>query len=141
MSGKQTRRRFGRARQEGEAGSAADADADRIVAVRLTRATRRTEQLLRRIDALERRVKDLEGRLDQAEPRASRAGRFRRLQNGEPPASPPSSDPGEGARIVASQMLESGIPAERVAEHLRDVFDLPDPERVVADVAGDERGR
>ena len=113
-------------------------DADRIVAVRLTRATRRTEGLLRRVDALERRVKDLEGKLDQAESRAARGGRFRRQQPSQPPsAKPPAEDPGEGARIVASQMLESGIPAERVAEHLHDVYDLPDAERVVAEVASD----
>jgi hypothetical protein len=111
-------------------------DAERIVAVRLTRATRRTESLLRRVDALERRVKDLERKLDQAESRAAKGGRFRRQQPSQPPATrPPGEEPGEGARIVASQMLESGIPAERVAEHLHDVYDLPDAERVVADVA------
>jgi hypothetical protein len=113
-------------------------DAERIVAVRLTRATRRTESLLRRVDALERRVKDLESKLDQAESRAAKSGRFRRQQPSQPPAArPPAEDPGEGARIVASQMLESGIPAERVAEHLHDVYDLPDAERVVAEVASD----
>ena len=113
-------------------------DVDRIVAVRLTRATRRTESLLRRVDALERRVKDLEGKLDQAESRAARSGRFRRQQAPAPEATrTPADDPGEGPRIVASQMLESGIPAERVAEHLHDVYDLPDAERVVAEVASD----
>ncbi len=114
-------------------------DADRIVAVRLTRATRRTESLLRRVDALERRVKDLEGKLDQAESRAARGGRFRRQQQPSQAqaARAPAEDPGEGVRIVASQMLESGIPAERVAEHLHDVYDLPDAERVVAEVASD----
>jgi hypothetical protein len=113
-------------------------DADRIVAVRLTRATRRTESLLRRVDALERRVKDLESKLDQAESKAAKGGRFRRQQaSQQPAASAPAEDHGEGARIVASQMLESGIPAERVAEHLHDVYDLPDAERVVAEVASD----
>jgi hypothetical protein len=113
-------------------------DADRIVAVRLTRATRRTESLLRRVDALERRVKDLETKLDQAESRAAKGGRFRRQQPSQPPAArSPGEDSGEGARVVALQMLESGIPAERVAEHLHDVYDLPDAERVVAEVASD----
>jgi hypothetical protein len=114
-------------------------DADRIVAVRLTRATRRTESLLRRVDALERRVKDLEGKLDQAEARAAKGGRFRRQQPSQPAAArSDAEDPGEGPRIVAMQMLESGIPAERVAEHLHDVYDLPDAERVVAEVASDQ---
>jgi hypothetical protein len=109
-----------------------------IVSVRLGRAARRTEALLRRIDALERRVKDLEAKLDEAEPKAARGGRFRRAQRAEPPSGAPAGDPGEGARVVASQMLESGIPPERVAKHLHDVYDLPDAERVVADVAGGE---
>jgi hypothetical protein len=110
-----------------------------IVSVRLGRAARRTEALLRRIDALERRVKELEARLDEAEPKAARDGRFRRAQRAEATSVPSTGDPGEGARVVASQMLGSGIPPERVAKHLQDVYDLPDAQRVVADVAGEER--
>jgi hypothetical protein len=121
-----------------------------IISVRLGRAARRTEALLRRIDALERRVKELEDKIAvlvkeledkmaEAEPKPARGGRFRRAQRAEPASAAPAGDPGEGARVVASQMLESGIPPERVAQHLQDVYDLPDAERVVADVAGGER--
>jgi hypothetical protein len=110
-----------------------------IVSVRLTRAARRTDALLRRVDALERRVKELEAKLDEAESKVARGGRFRRGQRAEPPAAAPGGDSGEGARVVASQMLESGIPAERVVRHLHDVYDLPDAERVVAGVAAAQR--
>ena len=75
-----------------------------------------------------------EGKLEQAEPRA-RAVRFRRRQ-GVAAASPKQdAEPGEGARVVAAQMLEAGIPVERVVQHLHDVYELPDAERVVAEVA------
>ena len=119
---------FRRGRPKGDAPTGADAEVDRIVSLRMMRATRRTEKLLRRIDALEKRVKELESRVDEAEPRA---GRFRR------PLEEPAEEPAEGAgaRVVASQMLESGIPPGDVAAHLQEAFDLDDPERVVEDVA------
>lgn len=130
---------FRRSRRDNPAGASADEEVERIVKVRLLRATRRTEKLMRRIDALERRVGELEGRVGEAESRPPRGGRFRSRREAAPAPEPepvPGDPAGEGARIVASQMLGSGIPADRVAEHLQDVFDLPDPERVVEDVAG-----
>jgi hypothetical protein len=127
---------FRRSRRETAAGPSAEEDVDRIVSVRLLRATRRTERLLRRIDALERRVGDLEARVARVESKPARAGRFRRRQEAGSERVP-GDTAGEGARIVASQMLGSGIPADRVAEHLHEVFDVPEPERVVDEVAGD----
>jgi hypothetical protein len=153
MEGKAKRGRFGLGGRSAADPGATDVDVDRIVAIRLTRATRRTERLLRRIDALERRVKDLEAQLARVEPR------FERLQPAAEPAPPqreratapepasgrfersekaPTADvEPEGARIVASQLLESGLPAEQVSAHLQELFHLRDASRVVKEVAAE----
>jgi hypothetical protein len=128
---------FRQARQEGETRTGTEADVDRIVAVRLTRANRRTERLMRRVDALERRVKDLEGKLDGVEAKPQKRGRFRRKRdNGG--AAPPGDPTVEGARVVAAQMLESGSSREEVAAHLHEAFEVPNPEQVVDEVADRE---
>jgi hypothetical protein len=127
---------FRQARQEGEGRSGTEADVDRIVSVRLTRANRRTERLMRRVDALELRVKELESKLDGVEHPSPKRGRFRRKR--AEPAAPPGDPTVAGAHLVAAQMLESGSSREDVAAHLHEAFDLPNPERVVDDVADGE---
>jgi hypothetical protein len=136
LSDKATRRMFRQARQEGEARSGTEADVDRIVSVRLTRANRRTERLMRRVDALEVRVKELEDKLGGVEEKQPKRGRFRRRRDA---AAPKHDDPTiEGARLIASQMLESGSSRDEVAAHLHEAFELADPERVVDEVADGE---
>jgi hypothetical protein len=125
---------FRQARQEGETRTGTESDVDRIVAVRLTRANRRTERLMRRVDALEVRVKELESKLDGVEAKQPKRGRFRRKRD-EAPAAPPGDPTVEGARVVAAQMLESGSSREEVAAHLHEAFEVPNPEQVVDDVA------
>jgi hypothetical protein len=128
---------FRQARQEGEGSAGRESDVDRIVSVRLTRANRRTERLMRRVDALERRVKDLEGKLESVEEKPAKRGRFRRKR--EEPAAPPGDPTVQGARLVAAQMLESGSSREEVSAHLREAFDVPNPKRLVDDIADGER--
>jgi hypothetical protein len=156
MEGNAKRGWFGLGRRSAADAGATDVDVDRIVAIRLTRATRRTERLLRRIDALERRVKDLEAQLARVEPRFERlepaaeqpqprrertpapeppSGRFERSETPRPQAEP-GVEP-EGVRIVASQLLESGLPAEQVSAHLQEHFHLSDASRVVEEVAAE----
>ena len=106
---------------------------DRIVSVRLTRANRRTERLLRRVDALEVRVKELEDKLGGVEEKQPKRGRFRRKRQEAPPK--PDDPTIEGARLIAIQMLENGSSRDEVAAHLQEAFELPNPERVVDEVA------
>jgi hypothetical protein len=124
---------FRQARQEGEARTGTEADVDRIVSARLMRANRRTERLMKRVDALELRVKELESRLDGVEPTQPKRGRFRRKR--EEAAPKPDDQKIEGARLVAAQMLESGSSRDEVAAHLKEAFELPNPEGVVDEVA------
>jgi hypothetical protein len=96
-------------------------------------------QMLLRIEGLEQEVSDVRARL--AELEAQRHGD----QQGRPlpPAVPERQlrfervklEPAEGARLVARHMLSTGTPAENVAAHLEETFDLADADSVVEQVA------
>jgi len=95
--------------------------------------------MLVRIEELEQQLSALRGRLAELEAQRDGDQPARPL----PPAVPESKprfdragmEPAEGARLVARHMLSTGTPAENVAAHLEETFDLTDAEVVVEQVA------
>ena len=95
--------------------------------------------MLVRIEELEQQLSALRGRLAELEAQRNGDQSARPL----PPAVPESKprfdragmEPAEGARLVARHMLSTGTPAENVAAHLEETFDLADAEIVVEQVA------
>jgi hypothetical protein len=110
------------------------------MASRTTRLlSRRFSQMLVRIEELEQQLSDLRGRLAELEAQRNGDRPARPLPPAVPERKPrfdrAGMEPAEGARLVARHMLSSGTPAQNVAAHLEETFDLADADSVVEQVA------